>query len=441
MMAKSPTIVWGKYKDWQGWTCAGTVPYVLPTSHDFWDECLYVLSKTEGKLDAVSLVDQCICSCGCSQWCDAAPQFSVADMLGQIEEASGCKGLVNRMLTPALQKSNATFKQLQNGKWRFVFDDQRGPVMTKSLQRSLYYGGADGKAWLPEQKAHARVWIECLVRLLGDPIAIAAQVTYAKPRMRWFILTPAQRLIFDDADASAANKDLVRALRLAYISFGGNNPTWACDMLQRACVECELEKWSNGWFERVLGELVFGKGIGIYPIRYDAIVPAIKQLCPGVGMPPDSTFLPRRDYLLMSQGKVRNPRRAQELLAMAGFYTGKVDGVIGEKTKAAIASFQSSAGVAVTSAFDAATLVTLAGWKPIVDAVPVPASNPVRELEGTPPVVDEVTITPQQKPLQAEETAIVKADDAPVSMRPLSVVFDAIVSFIKILIGTFAKTK
>jgi len=49
----------------------------------------------------------------------------------------------------------------------------------------------------------------------------------------------------------------------------------------------------------------------------------------------------------------------QEQLARAGYYDGPIDGVLGPMTREAIAAFQADNGLAVTSAIDEPTLVTL----------------------------------------------------------------------------------
>jgi N-acetylmuramoyl-L-alanine amidase len=49
----------------------------------------------------------------------------------------------------------------------------------------------------------------------------------------------------------------------------------------------------------------------------------------------------------------------QKLLALAGFYAGQHDGILGEKTKAGLKGFQEARGLTVTGVFDADTVAQL----------------------------------------------------------------------------------
>lgn len=279
MTIDASKIAWSAYGNFSGPYFRGTIDYPLLDNPDFLDYCLEVLSVTEGKMNAVNGYDSCIISLGTIQWCDKI--FSATNMLGYIQEYHSNPNFVNEILNIPLNLSGASFKKTLSGKWRFVFNDNRGEISSNTKQRDLYFKGASGKKgeWSEEQKSHAKEWAAGFANLLADPEAMKYQIAYTKPRLMSFVSNEAKEILFQNNEATNDNeKKLTLLIRTAYISFAANNPKWALEALKNAVAASKYEKWSYEWVVDVLRELTFFKGIRIYPIRYEAIRPVLERI-------------------------------------------------------------------------------------------------------------------------------------------------------------------
>lgn len=285
-MATPSDMNWGHYSSYEGVYYWGKRRWKLPADHGVLDEYVFVMSSSEGCLDAMNLVDRCILSGGAIGWCDAYPQLSYTKLLGSVAEKHHDPTYLQRTLKPALDASGASFKKNASGQWRFFIGSQE--VNTQELQRKLYFAGSSGKTgdWTGAQKAHAKLWAACCATVFEDADAQRIQIEYTKPKMMGFVTAYAKEVLFDDGDPKLAGADmrLVKALRAVYVSFAGNNPTWANAAIKNASVRSRHDKWSRAWCIDVMHDLTFLKGIKIYPDRY-AKVAAVVDALYGIDLP------------------------------------------------------------------------------------------------------------------------------------------------------------
>ena len=337
-------ISWGSYRSWSGPYYYGKVEHALPLPdpHGMLDEAVYVTAEAEGVATSVNAYDVCIMTLGAIQFCDRAPQLSATKLLGYVAANHSDKDHVISALAPALEASAATFRPNDKGEWRFYLGTRR--VDSKSRQRELYMKGASGKKgqWRTEQKAHARLWAACLASVFEDEEARALQAEYTKPRMMSFVGSRAKALLFDRLDDSVSQADptWVRALRVAYITFGVNNPKWAQQAVLHAHRKSKQPKWSPAYVIDCLRELVYRKGITIYPHRYHGIRPVLEELY-GIYLPIKAAELRTAGrFIDASKGLFHCLKSVQAALERLGFDPGRIDGVMGGKTSAAAMAFQ-----------------------------------------------------------------------------------------------------
>lgn len=258
----------------------GVVGFRLPAEPDEADRYLAVITAAEGgHYDAINMYDRGIISVGVIQWIEAG-QYSVSDMLGHVIEKCGAD-TVMAPLKPALDACNATFKKNARGQWRFFFNDAKGEVDTLEKTRILFLGcpGLKG-TWTPEARARAKLWAACVANVWASEAACRAQNDFTRARLARFIMADAKKQLF----GSEPNEGWVGAIRAAYVSFAVNLPAVANAQLKAAVAELQSPKWSPDWCTGVLKKLVFGSGIGIWPVRYNGIRPVLERLW-GISLP------------------------------------------------------------------------------------------------------------------------------------------------------------
>lgn len=279
---------WGNYNVYEGPWWPGQWPYILPTSPDFWDKTLAVLSATEGGLDAVNMLDSCIVSTSMVQLCDAG-FFLTTNLLGYLADKLG-PTVVTGPLSEALKSSNATFKKFDSG-WRFQFLDDRGVVKTPNSQRQLYLSCTGMKgSWNGDSRYHAKLWCSGLANIWNDERCRDLQVKYLKARLPTYISASAKRDLFDP---SVPTTPWVEVSRAAYMSFSANNSVKSTTAYFKHARSCKCVKWSEEWTVGLLCELTFNPGIAIYADRYNRIRPVLEKLW-GITLPKTAKDLPSR---------------------------------------------------------------------------------------------------------------------------------------------------
>jgi hypothetical protein len=279
-MVTPEKIGWSSYGGYEGPFFHGLRGFKLPAEPDEADRYLAAITAAEGgHYDAINMYDRGIISVGVIQWIEAG-QYSVSGMLGHVIEKCGSDAVMVP-LKPALDACNATFRKNAKGQWRFFFNDAKGEVDTLEKTRILFLGcpGLKG-TWTPEAKSRAKLWAACVANVWSTDEACRAQNTYTRPRLVWFVMADAKKLLFDPEPDTG----WVGALRAAFMTFAINRPSTANDMVKAAAAHLKSPKWSPDWCTGVLKQLTFGPKIAIYPVRYNGIRPVLEQLW-GVSLP------------------------------------------------------------------------------------------------------------------------------------------------------------
>ncbi len=334
---------WGSYKNYEGAFYYGSKKFVLPANPSSGQLVMSVITATEGGApDAVNAYDRCIISCGYIQWCEAA-FFLVSNLLGHI--LSKNPSLI-APLQPALDASNAEFKQKGGGKWRFFFKDGN-EVDQHDEQTKLFLLNSSGLqgSWDSASKEHVKLWVATFANTLIQPEADAAQVEYTAARVKTFATREAAAIIFD----GAPDTGWVAGLRAAYLSYAANLPAVASKQLLAAVAATTAPKWSPDWCITVLKQLTFGPNISIYPGRYNKIRPVIEKNW-GINLPDFAEELKAWqasqdadiDPPASHEPSFQTVEEIQSFLISLGYDLGPagVDGKAGKKTQEAIQTFQ-----------------------------------------------------------------------------------------------------
>ena len=339
-------IGWGSYKSFEGpYFPGGDNKFVRPPNPSNSAKIVAVISATEGgSYSAINMYDSCMLSCGMIQWCEA--QFSVSSMIGSLVSAHPD---LLAPLQPALDASEAVFKQRSDGKWRFFFGDDRGEVDSASKQHALFFKNSSGLkgAWDDDSRNHAKLWAACAASLWYNEAARQSQLEFTAKRLNGFCTKEALIALFGPG-APASNDGLVGAMRAAYYSFAANLPAVASKQLLLAIGQSVAVPWSEAWVVDVLRQLTFGSGIAIYPGRYNKIRPVLESLY-SVDLPDFAEDLKQWHADAGSDDPgFLDIKQIQSELIIEGYDLGPrgADGVCGTKTKQAIADFQAANGLA-----------------------------------------------------------------------------------------------
>lgn len=341
-------IAWGSYQSYEGPFYRGSARYTFPAKLSDNDKYLAVIVATEsgGIVDAINMYDRMILTAGLIQWGEAG-QHSVSDMLGTIANRSAN---LLEPLQPALDRAGAKFAKNAKGRWRFFFNDARGEVDTLAEQKELFLLHSNGLkgTWDAESKEYAKLWASCVANVLAQPEAMRGQVDFTAPRLLGFAMPEAKTTLWGPNEPTT-NDGWVGALRAGFISYAANLPAVANSMLKIAISQPGIgPKWSPEWCTAILKQLTFGPNIAIYPIRYNAIRPVLEKLY-GVDLPDFSVDLQKWqvdhhvDTTIGAQApSFMEVREIQAELIAEGYDLGPAgaDGIMGQKTKKAIFTFQ-----------------------------------------------------------------------------------------------------
>jgi hypothetical protein len=347
MSTQYQSIGWGRYKDFTGPFTRGTVPYTLPENPTQGDKILAVATSTEGgRWNAVNMYDSCIYTVGLIQWCEGG-QFSVSELLGAIGRTN------SKLLEPMnelLKEANASFN-FGSRKPRFYMDGD--VVDTREEQRRLFLLRSNGKknSWDDESVVYAKRWAAAAVDIFADEEAIRIQKLFTLNRRMGFVAKEV-RTIVDMAPVTNVGQAFVAA----YLSYAGNNPSWARDAIIRAVADNAGKRpaYTLDWLVHVLGYLTHNRSIAIYPHRYNAIRKVLEKLYE-IDLPDTADLLgrPLSDFI--------SPEDVQKALVFAGFDIGPsgVDGVVGKKTKEALIDFKRVLGLELNDNINESTQAAL----------------------------------------------------------------------------------
>lgn len=325
-------VLWGSYQKFEGPWCRGVHPFVLSGSPTDNEKILAVITATEGgAYDAVNMYDMCLWTVGIIQWCNAAPQLSVDDMLGRAVEIDPF--CIKPLAELALERAY-TFKKV-GGKYRF----ERGGnvVVTAEDQKSLYFlnsRGAKG-TWDAASKQWARRWCEASARVWESSDARKAQLEYTAQRVQSFAYGAGRTLL-----SQMPNTNIGQAWRAMYLSFAANNPVKAAQAVAAVVDDRSSTPWTEAWLNEMAYSLVTRPGISIYPSRYNKIRPVIEWMY-GINLPDYADELAAWSKHRFN-GRWCEPIEIQRALLALGYDIGPsgADGVIGARTRAAIRLFE-----------------------------------------------------------------------------------------------------
>jgi hypothetical protein len=343
MLTSPSEIRWGRYKAYEGAYYLGSGQFKLPANPTNNHLVVSVICSTEGgSVNAINAYDRCILSAGLVQWCEAA-YFLVSNLLGHI--LSKNPSLI-APLQPALDASNAEFKQKGGGKWRFFFKDSN-EVDQHDEQTKLFLLNSSGLqgSWDSASKEHVKLWVASFANTLIQPEADVAQVEYTAARVKTFATREAATILFD----GAPDTGWVAGLRAAYLSYAANLPAIASKQLLAAVAATTAPKWSPDWCITVLKQLTFGPNISIYPGRYNKIRPVIEKNW-GINLPDFADELKAWqasqdvdiDPPTPHEPSFQTVEEIQTFLISLGHDLGPAgaDGKPGKKTQEAIQTFQ-----------------------------------------------------------------------------------------------------
>ena len=287
-MITTKDIKWGSYDKYEGPVYHGKLGVSINNTSTFLEKCLYIISKTEGKIESVNMYDAGIVSVGIMQYIERT-NFGFSDLLGMIAERCGIS-YVNKHLGEALKLSNATFRQTEDGKrWRFyqIKNNDEIKVNNAALQREIFLSctGERGK-WTEANKVHAKTWCAAIVNVLScDDLAVEAQIDFCSERLFKYVFNNGKKYLYSLPDETG----IKGALKAIYVSYSINLPKYAEEKLYLS-FQHHTKPWSNEWVANFLKKFSTESGIKHWPNRYDNIVQAVNE-CFNVKFPTSSFLL------------------------------------------------------------------------------------------------------------------------------------------------------
>lgn len=340
-MATVEDIKWSAYLQYEGPFYRGKHPFVLPLRATEDDKILAVVTATEGgRYDAINMYDgPPILSSGLIQFIEGKGQRSVSQMIGE-----SLKGSDQGKEFRAFFDKMGCVLSASSGKWYIYADEGYTKVDTTQEQEMLFRRGSTGEkgTWTDEGRYIAKRWAAAVATLWEDEYLQLAQLRFTAPKLREFCFGRSKNVV----NSAPADNEYAQAFVAAYISFAVNSPVRANKHL-----EVLLEKyggfrwkWDEAFLIEALTELTFGPKIAIYPHRYNAIRPVIEKLY-GVDLPDFAEEL--KSWKESTGMPALDPVEVQKALISLGYDLGPygADGVWGKKTRAAMLSFEQTAGV------------------------------------------------------------------------------------------------
>lgn len=347
-------IKWGKYLSWEGPWFPGTTK-VTPSASPSMQEIFFLtLTATEGaSWNAINMYDRCIVSVGAIQWCEAS-QYSVSDMLGMaLREDPGQLQRWNEFVKAGGYAFRP--KTLGSTKFRYFSLESGDEVDTIDEQRRLFLLNSNGKqgTWDEASKEHAKQWAAMLATVFARLPAQLAQRAFTMSRLLGFVFQDVKDELFKPGGIWPANDQWTFAAQAAYLSFAGNNPTWARKYYQ----DWRSRAWhTDSTKDKAIGlirNLTFGPEVSIYPERYNKIRPVLEKYL-HVDLPDFHEELKEWQNLPELEVdkeviKLNSVLGIQKALLALGFDLGPrgADGIWGPKTEAAVEQFQSLRGLTV----------------------------------------------------------------------------------------------
>lgn len=337
MVTTPAEIGWSSYQNYEGPFFIGKVPYSAPANSDFLDNCIQVVTATEGgHYDAINMYDSCILSVGIIQVCGRIGELT--SMLG----ACAAYDLGTMRTAFASLPVPADLRQNPQGAWQFYLLDGRGFVTTQQQMQALWLCGATGikGQWSPAQKAQAKQVAATMSSIWDSPGLQTGQREFVKPRLMSYVMPRAKATLFSNPNQSG----YAGALKAAFISYAANLPAVADRYLSLAAAD---PKWTTASdqdkFTMAMEKIVPGPHVTIWPERYSTIQPVLQKLF-GVKIPTLQEILNNHPSPPPppSDPDLTTTKGIQQFLINHGYDLGPsgADGLWGAKTEAAVKKFQ-----------------------------------------------------------------------------------------------------
>lgn len=281
-MVSPSQVGWSRYHNNEGPIFGGVVKVLeAPRTASFAERVLSLTASAEGgHYDAVNMYDSGLVSVGAIQFIDVG-SFQVTDMLGAVADELGPL-YVQSALSPAMDMCNAMFFRTASGAWRFSLSGTT--VTTKDLQKQLYFGDSAGNAvgsYTDAKKLRAKTWAACMANVWADPRAVAVQVRFTLPRLiNGFVWNELKKDLFT---GDQPEYGWIGALRAVLLSFAVNSPATVVKRYA-ACRSNGNAFGSPEWCLAVLRGVIIGSGIDVWPARWKAKRPLVKNMF-GVTLP------------------------------------------------------------------------------------------------------------------------------------------------------------
>jgi hypothetical protein len=281
-MVAPSQIGWGRYHNNEGPIFGGVVKVLeAPRNASFAERVLSLTASAEGgHYDAINMYDRGLVSVGAIQFIDVG-SFQVTDMLGAVADELGSL-YVQNALAPAMDMCRAMFFKTPSGAWRFSLNGTT--VMTKDLQKQLYFGDSAGNdlgSYNDAKRLLAKTWAACLANVWADPRAVAVQVRFTLPRLiNGFVWNELKKDLFT---GDQPEYGWLGALRAILLSFAVNSPA----TVVKRYAACRSNGHAFGtpeWCLAVLRGVIVGAGIDVWPTRWVAKRPLVKNMF-GVTLP------------------------------------------------------------------------------------------------------------------------------------------------------------
>ena len=360
-------VLWGSYSSWEGPLYWGSIQ-MAPATKDapFSAKLMSVLGATEsgsGRFDAVNCYDRCILTVGIVQWCEAAPQCSVSDMLTLCDDADHDK--LDAYLEHIAE--GLTIVKDGHGVGRLQLGGVGGAPLQRidntAAQRGLFLGGSTGLKgqWTAPQIAAAKKVCAVMASLWQEPEFQAAQLSFTVPKLievygRSFGSGP--RHMFDEGFST---EGFAGAMRAIYISYSANLPTVAASIFNRIFPAGLTGDDENDCLN-LTKALALSSGVGIWPRRYEMIRPTVEALF-GVDLPDHTSDLSawKEQFDPDALAALPDTKAIQAALIKLGYDLGPTgaDGSFGQKSRSALMAFQKSSNLAADGTPGPATLKAL----------------------------------------------------------------------------------
>lgn len=340
MPVTASQIKWGSYNIYEGPFFPGVTGFQMPESPDFEDKLLRTITATEGgTFDAINMYDSCILSVGLIQLCEKL--FKVSNMLGQCAQVDGT--FIKETL--AQLPFGADFRKNARNQWRLVFLDGRGEVDNPEQMRLMYLGGSSGQkgGYTDGQRQHAREVAAVFASLWDSPSMRASQVAHLKPTLTSYVMARSKAILFQDPE----REGIAGALKAAVVSYAANIPATTDKLFYEAA---QSPSWSSASdedkFTLAMKALVFGSKVAIWPGRYKKIQPVLEKIF-SVDLPTLEDLAGVNDSPNEADDDLNTPGGIQRFLLGRGYDLGPAgaDGIIGNKTRESIITYQCSKGL------------------------------------------------------------------------------------------------